>query len=179
MVVSFAKSRKVKVYAKVRDSEVNRVWWSASDYQSFRRTCIEALIREEKGSNLKHSNNYCTRGLEDWPLQKCIDRKQRISDAIQTVLDEQKRVREEEGVVDPVAIAEKYQEVCAPALEISLMKGWKDEEEAVQQALEARRKSNLNPGKRQLSIDGREVEMLREVEKLRREHHNSQKSEDS
>jgi hypothetical protein len=170
--VSFAKSRKVKVYAKVRDSEVNRVWWSAGDYQSFRRTCFEELIHQDKRAHLKHSNNYCTRGLEDWPSQKRRARKQRISDAIQTVLAEQRRVREEEGGEDPVAIAEKYREVCAPNLEESQMKGWKDEEEAVRQALEAKRKSNLTPVKRSLSIDACEVE------KLRREHHNSQRSED-
>jgi hypothetical protein len=170
MSVSFAKNRKVKVYARVRASEVNRVWWSACDYQSFRRICFEALLREDRGANLKNSNDYCTRGLEAWPLQKGSARKQQISDAIQTVLAEQKRLREE-GVEDPVAIAEKYQEVCARNLEESQMKGRQDEEEA-QQVLEAKRKSNLTPGKRSLSIDGCEVE------KLRREHHNSQRSED-
>jgi hypothetical protein len=170
MSVSFAKSRKVKVYAKVRDSEVNRVWWSAGDYQSFRRTCFEALLREDKGANLKHSNDYCTRGLEDWSFQKSGARKERRADAIQTVLSEQKRLREE-GVEDPVAIAEKYQELCATNLEKSRVKGWQDEEEAVQQALEGKRKSNLTPGKRSYSIDDERVE-----ETLRREYHKPQRS---
>ena len=161
MSVSFAKCRKVKVYARVRDSEVNQVWWCAGDYQSFRRTSFEALSREDKGANLKHSNSYCTRGLEDWPLQKGRARKQKISDAIQTVLAEQGRVLSEEGVEGPVAIAEQYQEVCAPHLEESQLKGWRDEEEAAQQVLEAKRKSNLTLGKRSLSIDGCEAEKLR------------------
>ena len=156
--VTFAVNRRVKVYPKVNESLYRDVWWQPIDYQRFRQSCMATLEREASRTSIICSDNYCTRGLENWPSDKFKIRRQLIQKSKLAVLHAQAEQRKA-GLVDPEGIAIAFQGFSKDCHEDAHVQGLKDQQEV----LERPRKRNLTPArKRRLaSVDGHSRERLR------------------
>ena len=173
MPLKFSKSRKVRVFPKVTESERNQVWWCDAEYQKNHKVCWRTVDLVKDGANLATSNSYCARGLEHWPDDKRRARMGRRKHALLAVLEEQSR-QSESGINNPQALAKVYEDASLASQFEAHVVGLRDEDEIRQQRQqeESRQirptgKPSLSPkkkkaAKRPLNIDGKSTECLRQ-----------------
>jgi hypothetical protein len=136
MPVSFAKTRKVKVYEKVKESEKEQVWWTPRDFRKFRTHCIETIRSAKSKTEAQLSTHeYCLRGLEKVPLETSRARKKMMKDAILLVLAEQECMQHK-GATDAFATARLYGKFGAESKRRAHKKGLEDEQTQMWQRLE-------------------------------------------
>jgi hypothetical protein len=136
MVVTFSKTRKVRVVPKIKNSDKERVWWNANDFKKIRRQCVETARLGFKSSKSRTlSSNHCLRGLENWSLKRYNARRKLIKDAVLLVLSEQECMKHQ-GINDPFAFSSIYGEFATESQRKAHLRGLADEQGTVWQSLE-------------------------------------------
>jgi hypothetical protein len=168
MPVSFAKTRKVKVYEKVRESEKEQVWWTPRDFRKFRSHCMETIrFAKSKTEAQLSTHKYCLRGLEHFPLETYRPRKKMMKDAILLVLAEQECMQHK-GVPDAFATARLYGKFAAGSKRRAHEKGLVDEQTQCWQRVEESLHFKTFSGKRPLLCGNSTNPISRSVTEKRR-----------
>ncbi len=135
--VSFARTAKVK---KVRsrlhytEEEQNGMWYSADEYTSIKKGCVQTLRLMMSTPNFQDDTHHSSRGLESRTKEAAKKRKEFKMYSRELVLEEQENQREA-GVHSPGRLRNVYQEMSTIALRQAREFALRDERERITEPL--------------------------------------------
>jgi len=139
----------------ISDRQIQAVWISFDEMAAIKQSYANIVkimmrLREQFVEDL--GKGICARGLEFRTREASKRRKRNKTAAIHAVLDEQE-IQDEDGIHDPVFIAEVYRAVTAPVRQAARQRGLKDELDMISSLPKPLREEKLKVLCRSTSLD--------------------------